>query len=120
MGRQAATPDETGARAPAEAGLAARRSEIIDEIVRLASAAEPVFASHVDLRHWLDCVVLHRLGEPSSAPCDAVSAAACAVRFGRECPRASTPSEFDKTAGRLSTARLEALLMLELGGEASR
>ena len=102
-------------------GLARTRSvapaladaDIGDEVERLAIQAEGVFASRAELRAWLVCACrVHRAATTGRQACDELSAAACAVRFGRQCAKSSTPRDFVDLVAELSTTRLEALLAL--------
>ena len=90
--------------------------ELVQEVASLARAAERAFATRADLRDWLVCALRRRVDGAASDPrrhCSQVAAAACAVRFRRECPLSSTPSQLDEVMSRLPTSQLEALLRLQ-------
>jgi hypothetical protein len=90
--------------------------EFMQEVALLAHRAQPVFSTNAELRDWLVCTVRRALNGCASqprAPCCKMAAAACAIRFGRECPLSSTCGELDEIINRLPTSRLEALLRLQ-------
>jgi DNA-directed RNA polymerase specialized sigma24 family protein len=90
--------------------------ELVQEVTSLARDAERAFATRADLRDWLVCTIRRRLygsARDQHGQCSEVAAAACAVRFRRECPLSSTPSELDAVMSKLPTSQLEALLRLQ-------
>ncbi|HVN01455.1 MAG TPA: hypothetical protein VMT68_14700 [Caulobacteraceae bacterium] len=92
------------------------QADIGEDAADLAARADGVFDSRREMCEWLACALQRRANGAALPACSAVSAAACAVRFGAACPHSSSPAQFVRLLERLPTSRLEALLALSRHG----